>query len=135
MRRIVIGLSVVGLVMVVGAGIATAHKTKFPSTATLAAINDKDAAGTVASSKGKCRKNRTVKVFRQAEGGSAFKPTLVATTESDKGGKWQTKLTGNTKGQTYFAKAPKKALRKNRRHKHICKPALTGTITTPDKVK
>ena len=134
MRRIVIGLSVVGLVMAVGAGIATAHKTKFPSTATLA-INDKDAAGTVTSSKGKCRKNRTVKVFRQAEGGSAFKPTLVATTESDKGGRWQTKLAGKTKGQTFFAKAAKKVLRKNRRHKHICKPAFSGTITVPDKVK
>ena len=135
MRRIVIGLSVVGLVMAVGAGIATAHKTKFPSTATLAAINDKDAAGTVASSKGKCRKNRTVKVFRQAEGGSAFKPTLVATTESDKGGRWQTKLAGKTKGQTFFAKATKKVLRKNRRHKHICTPAFSDTITVPDKVK
>ena len=135
MKRILVALSVVGLVMAVGAGIATAHKTKFSSTATLAAINDKEAAGTVGSSKGKCRKNRKVKVFRQAEGGPAFKPTLVATTQSDKGGKWQTRLAGKTKGETFFAKAPKKALRKKRRHKHICKPATSGTITVPDKVK
>ena len=135
MRRIVIALAVVGLVMTLGAGLAAAHKTKFPTTATLAAINDKDAAGTVDSDKPKCFKQRTVKVFRQAEGGPAFKPTEVATTESDNGGKWQAKLAGKTKGETFFAKATKKKLRKNRRHKHICKPAKTDTITVPDKVK
>ena len=135
MKRIAIAVSVVGLMVAGGVGIAEAHKKKFPTTATLAAINDKDAAGTVASGKAKCRKNREVKVLRQADGGPAFQPTLVATTQSTRSGRWQAKLAGKTKGETFFAKAPKKALRKNRKHKHICNAATTATITVPDKVK
>jgi hypothetical protein len=48
MRRVVTGI-VVGLVMVVGAGTASAHKKKFGSFLTLDAIDKRDAAGTVGS--------------------------------------------------------------------------------------
>lgn len=134
MKRMVVGLAVVVLVASVGAGTATAHKKQFSSSATLA-IADKDAAGTVGSAKKKCRKKRTVKVFRQAAAGPPFPAELVATTKSNRVGRWAARLSGKTKGETFFAKARKKVLRKNRRHKHVCRGATSGTVTVPDKVK
>jgi hypothetical protein len=64
MRRVVTGI-VVGLVMVVGAGTASAHEKKFGSFLTLDAIDKRDAAGTVGSPKNSCVRKRDVKVLRE----------------------------------------------------------------------
>lgn len=133
MRVFTTGVVVLGLLVGVGAGTASAHKKKFGSSLTLDAIDKKDAAGTVGSTKNRCVRNRKVKVFRQPAAGEIGSPELVATTTSDLVGKWATQLTGKTKGETFFATTPGKVLRKNRRHKHKCKRAVSGTLTAPEK--
>jgi hypothetical protein len=85
MRRVVTGI-VVGLVMVVGAGTASAHKKKFGSFLTLDAIDKRDAAGTVGSPKNSCVRKRDVKVLREPAAGEIGAPELVATTASDLAG-------------------------------------------------
>jgi hypothetical protein len=113
----------------VGAASVTAHKKKIKATVTIQ-WNDNEGpyatgdifSGDVATKK-KCRKDRTVKVFR-AQGDQ-----LIGTDKTNSQGHYIVEVGGEASPGDYFAKLKKKALKRNKKHKHICKKATSPTIT------
>jgi hypothetical protein len=119
------------LVGAVGAGIATAHKKKIKSTVTIAwddnnvlyAEGDRFD-GDVGSKKKKCRKGRLVQVKRV--GGST-----VGSDQTNDQGHYRVQVTGEASPGDYFAKAKKQVIRRNAKHKHVCKKAASPAISVP----
>jgi hypothetical protein len=124
--RVALAILVVGAV---GAGVASAHKKKIKAAVTIqwTANDDPYAIGDIFSgdvaTKEKCREDRTVKVFR-AQG---VQP--IGTDETNDRGHYRVQVTGPASPGDYFAKVKKKVLRKNKRHRHVCKKAISPTIT------
>jgi hypothetical protein len=115
----------------VGAGVVTAHKKKIKSTVTISwtdnVVGPYDEgdrfAGDVGSKKKKCRKDRVVEVKRV--GGST-----VGSDQTNDQGHYRLQLTAPPEAASgeYFAKAKKKLLKKNNKHKHVCKKARSPAI-------
>lgn len=81
--------------------------------------------GSVSSTKPRCEKMRTVKLFKRAADGSG---TSVGTDLTDANGAWVITPSRVAPG-TYFAKVTKRVLRKNTKHRHICKRAFSKDVT------
>jgi hypothetical protein len=119
------------VVAAVGAGVATAHKKKIKSTVTIQWSDNDDPydatgetfSGDVGSKKKKCRKGRQVTVKEQ--GGVS-----VGTDKTNKQGHYRI-VVGNADSGAYFAKVKKKVIKKNQKHKHVCKKARSDTISVP----
>jgi hypothetical protein len=111
-------------------GTAAAHKVTHDSNVNVRYAN-KAFKGKVSSEKGKCRKGRTVTIFRLVDG----ERVRVARTRTGpkKKGFYKARVPGVETGE-YFAVARRQALRKNRKHRHLCGRArsATMTITTHD---
>jgi hypothetical protein len=113
----------------VGAGVVTAHKKKIKATVTIQWSDNEGpyASGDIFSgdvaTKKKCRKDRTVKVFR-AQGDQQ-----IGLDKTNNQGHYVVEVGGEASPGDYFAKLKKKVLRKNKKHKHICKKATSPTIT------
>jgi hypothetical protein len=113
------------LVGAIGAGIATGHKKKIKSTVTIEftdTVYGDSFSGEVNSKKRKCERNRKVTVFR---GG-----TSVGSDTTNNQGEYVVPVDNAAPGN-YFAKAKKKVLKKNKKHKHVCRKAKSPTITVP----
>jgi len=106
---------------------AAGHTARFDSTVT--AKFDKQAStfdGTVDSVKPPCKTNRTVNLRLRATDGST---TVVGTDVTDSLGAWVIQPTSApAAGTTYFAEAAKKVLRKNSKHRHVCRVAVSKDV-------
>ena len=111
---------------------ATAHKAKFDTTVTVKydkpAKNDPYAKasfeGNLSSAKARCEKNRTVDVLRREANGTE---TLIGSDVTDLSGAWAIQP-GSVIPGTYFAVTAKKVLRKNRKHRHICRADVSRDL-------
>jgi hypothetical protein len=130
LSRVLIYATVAILVVgAVGGGIATAHKKKFKTTVTIT-WHENDGLyeegdtfdGDVGSKRKKCRKGRTVKLFRVQDN------RLIGTDTTNGSGHYEVTVGGEAAQGDYFAKAKKKAI-KNPNHKHICKKGKSQTIS------
>ena len=125
-------LAAAALMSVVLVAGAAGHTAKYESSVTAKfkkAGNDPYAEpatfdGTVDSLKPRCEKNRTVKLRLRAADGSS---TVVATDLTDSAGAWVIQQSDPVPG-TYFAEAAKKVLRKNAKHRHVCRKAFSKDV-------
>jgi hypothetical protein len=124
-KRLGVGIgaaAAIGAIGLIAAVPASAHKVAFDTNLQLKLdkLNEttEQYSGKVTSNKGKCRIGRTVNVTQSG--------VFVASTVSNFAGDWL--LTGPVppKGATVTAFAPKKILKKNTKHRHKCKPAITS---------
>ena len=135
MRRVGILTLAIAALMSVGlvAG-AAAHTAKFETTVTAKFNKAKKGGtkptpanfdGTVTSTKPRCATNRNVELRLRATDGSS---SVVGTALTDATGAWVITPASVAPG-TYFAKVPKTVLRKNQKHRHICKKAVSKDVT------
>ncbi|MEO7197767.1 MAG: hypothetical protein ABIZ50_04770 [Solirubrobacterales bacterium] len=123
-------LALSGAVFVTG---AAGHKVKFDTTVT-AKFNKADKKdpyakpanfdGSVNSAKRRCIKNRTVTLRLRAANGTT---SVVGTDLTDASGAWLIAPTSVAPG-TYFAKVTKRVLRKNTKHRHTCRRAVSKDV-------
>jgi hypothetical protein len=133
LSRLAIYVGVAILVVgAVGAGVATAHKKKFKTTVTIQWNSNEGQyssgdtfTGNVGSKKKKCRKDRTVKVFK-VQG-----DRLIGTDQTSNRGRYVVRVGGDATPGDYFAKAKKKVIKKNAKHKHVCKKGRSPAIVVP----
>jgi len=120
-------LATVALISVVFVAGASGHVVRYDSTVT--AKFDKKAStfdGTVDSAKRRCETNRKVNLRLRATDGSS---TVVGTDLTNPLGAWVIQPTTAPAAGTYFAQAPKKVLRKNSKHRHVCKRVVSKDVT------
>jgi hypothetical protein len=122
-RRLRFGVLAVAVcaIVAVTALPALGHKVKYPTSLQLKidSVNDTTDvfSGKVTSTKGACVVARQINV--SANG------VLLATTFSSIDGSWTVTGPKQTKGTDVTAFTPKKILKKNRKHRHKCAPAIT----------
>jgi hypothetical protein len=133
MKRI--GISIVAAValagMVFAAG-ADAHRIKYDSavSAKYTKPDKKDPyakggfTGSVTSEKARCAKARTVTLNLRAADGTT---QVVGTDLTDATGAWSLQPSNAAAG-TYFAEVSKKVLRKSKKHRHVCKAAISKDV-------
>jgi len=103
---------------------AAGHTARFDSTVTAKFDKNTNAFdGAVASAKRGCVTNRAVTVRLRAPDGST---TAVGTDATDAAGAWV--IASAPAAGTYFAEAAKKVLRKNSKHRHICRVAVSKDV-------
>jgi hypothetical protein len=111
-------------------GVASAHTKRFNTNVTInfdpSPYGD-SFFGKVKSGKKACKKNRTVKVFRKRPGPD---DQFDGRDKSNRRGRWRI-TDGNAAPGNYYAKAKKKVLKNNNRHKHVCKRDRSRTISVP----
>ena len=124
-KRLGVGISAaaaVGAIGLIAVAPASAHKIAFDTNLQLKLdkLNEttEQYSGKVTSNRGKCRIDRTVNVSQSG--------VFVGATISNFAGDWI--LTGPVppKGATVTAFVPRKILKKNKKHRHKCKPAITS---------
>ncbi|MDQ3102362.1 MAG: hypothetical protein M3Q53_00795 [Actinomycetota bacterium] len=81
--------------------------------------------GNVNSEKPRCEKKRTVTLVQRTATGS----TNVGTDLTDANGVWQISPSATVAPGAYFAKVAKRVIRKNTKHRHICKRAVSKDVT------
>ncbi len=119
-------LATVALMSVVFVAGAAGHTARYDSTVTAKFDKNSNAFdGAVASPKQGCVTNRTVKLRLRATDGST---PVVGTDVTDSLGAWVIQPTSAPAAGTYFAKAAKKVLRKNSKHRHICRVAVSKDV-------
>jgi hypothetical protein len=126
-------LALAAIMSVVLVGGAAGHKVKFDSTVTAKfkkAGHDPYTQparfeGTVDSVKPRCVKNRTVNLRLLATDGSS---TVVASDVTDLNGAWLIQPASAPAAGTYFAEAAKKVLKKNSKHRHVCRAAVSKDL-------
>lgn len=79
--------------------------------------------GKVSSDKPRCEKRRTVTLLQRTATGS----TDLGTVLTDANGAWQISPSAVAPG-TYYAKVAKRVIRKNTKHRHICKRAVSKDV-------
>lgn len=123
-------VAMASLVFVAG---ASAHNVRFDTSVTIKydKPNKKDpyakAAfdGSLNSAKARCEKNRTVSVYRREANGTT---TVIGSDATDLGGAWAIQP-GSVAPGTYFAQTPKKVLRKNSKHRHVCRAGVSRDLS------
>ncbi len=120
-------LATVALLSVVFVAGAFGHVVRYDSTVT-AKFDKKTSTfdGTVVSAKARCETNRKVNLRLRATDVSS---TVVGTDLTDSLGAWVIQPTSAPAAGTYFAQAAKKVLRKNNKHRHICKRVVSKDVT------
>lgn len=113
-------LAAVGAVVVaLSAGAALAHKVSFDSSLQLKLTKIDDAttqySGKVSSTRGACEVGRPVTVTANG--------AVIASATSIVGGTWSASGPAQAKGTTVVATIPRKILKRNKKHRHKCRPA------------
>ena len=132
MKRLSIVLVASAAFMALSAGVASAHKVHFDSTVTINFTDDPYYGDTFfgqvnSADKPACQKNRTVKVKRE-EGDD---DPVFGTDVTDDDGDYSVTTGAPAPAGSYYAKAKKLFLKKNKHHKHICDSAKSSNITVP----
>src|SRR5436309_8982440 len=132
MRRATIAVLALAVIAFTVAGIAAAHKQRYPTTVTIKlkgakGKNGKSANafdGNVSSPLPKCERGRTVVISRDG--------AFVGQTLSDSTGSWQLVLASPAPAGNYTATALRKVYRRHRpghrRHKHVCLKGVSKTL-------
>lgn len=81
--------------------------------------------GNVSSEKPRCEKKRTVTLVQRTATG----PTNAGTTVTDASGAWKIAPSASVPPGSYYAKVAKRVIRKNTKHRHICKRAVSKDVT------
>lgn len=81
--------------------------------------------GSVGSTTPRCVKMRKVTLYQRAADGSS---TAVGTDLTDASGAWVIAPSNVVPGD-YYAKVAKRVIRKNSKHRHICKTAVSSDVT------
>jgi hypothetical protein len=117
-RVAALALLAVGLLSV--PTVAQAHKKKYPTSVTATAQNKNQVRGNVVSVNSKCQPNRSVRLYS---------PTgvLEATVTTDSQGAFRIDNKDLVVG-THTVNVPKRVIKKNSRHKHICGGAQTSFV-------
>ncbi len=127
MKRFLVAVLVAAVSVSLGAGVASAHRVIYKSTVsikfTTSAYGD-SFSGKVRSPRARCVKRRSVRVFRVATGPD----TVIGTDTSSDTGAWVVNPGGFASPGDYYAKAKRKVLKRNARHRHICRGATSRTI-------
>lgn len=130
MKRVLMVLAAVVLTSVAFAAVATAHTVRY-DVAVKAKVKKggKDEgtfSGSVESTRARCSVGRTVDVFLRA----ANPPdALVGSDQSDTAGAWELTATSALAPGTYYAVVAKSVLKKNRKHRHVCKRGQSADVT------
>lgn len=129
-----IGTAVIAALALTGlfAAGADAHRIKFDSavTAKYSKPDKKDPYakggfdGAVTSTKARCEKRRTVTLNLRAADGTT---QVVGTDLTDATGAWAIVPASATPG-SYFAEVSKRVLRKSKKHRHVCKAAVSRDV-------
>lgn len=111
------------------AAIATGHTAKYDSTVT-AKLNKggKEGgsfSGTVESATLRCAADRDVNVQMRVDNAP---DVLVGSDATDDTGAWELPVTADLAPGAYYAAAAKKTLKKNTKHRHVCKRALSAEV-------
>ena len=126
-------LAIAALTSVVLVAGAAGHRVKYDSTVTAKfkkAGHDPYTQparfdGAVSSEKPRCVKNRTVNLRLLANDGSS---SVVASDVTDSSGAWVIQPATAPAAGTYFAEATKKVLKKNSKHRHVCRAAVSKEL-------
>ena len=133
MRRATIALLVLAVIGLTVAGIAAAHKHRYPTTVTIKLKGSKGKNGktgntfngNVSSPLPRCERGRMVLVSRDG--------AFVGQTVSDSTGSWSLGLGQTAPAGNYTATALRKVYRRHRpghpRHKHVCLRGVSKTLT------
>ncbi len=123
-------LAAAALALVAVAPIASAHTAKYDTTVTAKLKKGgKDAntfSGVVDSAKAKCVIDREVKVYMQIDNAD---DALIGSDRTDDAGAWEFLPAGEPAPGTYYALAAKTVLKKNKKHRHVCKRAASDTVS------
>ena len=116
-------------VLALGAGVASAGTTKYPTEFTSFGLSLSTSGGTfsgkLGSPKKRCVKKRKVTLVRKKSG----KSHKVGSDKTNEKGKFKIRLSvSELEDGTYLAKAPKKKYEKNG-NKTVCLRAKSGTVT------
>lgn len=134
MKRVaVVLMAAVALMSVVFVSGAAGHKFKAVSTVSVKfdkpKPNDPYAKGgfegDVSSEKARCEKKRTVTVHQRTATGS----TAVGTAVTDAAGAWRITPSGTVAPGDYYAQVAKRVIRKNTKHRHVCRAAVSKDVT------
>jgi hypothetical protein len=128
LRRAVLAVLVGAALCGIVAGTALAHKKLIPSTVALSYQGTDygdTMSGTVASGNRGCVAGRAMTLLRSTGGDSTA--YAEATSSASGGFKFDPKGQVFQQG-TYYARAARKVLKKNKRHRHICKAAASATV-------
>lgn len=125
-----IALAVAAMAAAVLAPAAGAHTVKYDSTVTAKLKKGgKDSntfSGVVDSTQAKCVMNRTVDLFLRVDNGA---DSLIGTDATSDLGEWEILPASELAAGTYYATAPKVVLKKNKKHRHVCKRATSKDVT------
>jgi hypothetical protein len=125
-----IALAIAVMAAAVIAPAAGAHTVKYDSTVTAKLKKGgKDAntfSGVVDSTKAKCVMNRTVDVYLRVDNAD---DSLIGSDATSDLGEWEIIPAGELAPGTYYATAPKTVLKKNKKHRHVCKRATSKDVT------
>jgi hypothetical protein len=117
--RFGVPVAVCGLVAALSAGAAVAHKVSYDNNLQLKITKIDDAtsqySGKVTSTRGACEVGRPVTV--------SVNGAVIASGTSVVGGAWSASGPAQPKSTTVIATIPRKILKRNKKHKHKCKPA------------
>ena len=109
---------------------AGAHTVKYETTVTAKVKKGgKDAntfSGEVASTKAKCFMDREVRLFQVVDNAD---DTLIGSDRTDDAGGWELLPSTEPAAGTYYAQAAKSVLKKNKKHRHVCKRASSDEVT------
>jgi hypothetical protein len=113
------------------AAIAIAHTVRHPTTVSIhlksQGTKPDTFEGKVTSDTTRCEANRRISL-RTDLSKYPNGPTIARTT-TDAGGRWSVQLTGNAAPGSYYAVAPRKVLRKNAHHLHVCKRGVSDPLS------
>ena len=102
--------------------LAQAHKKKFATSVTAAAQNKNQFRGNVTSGKAKCVPQRSVRIFSSTG-------VLEATATTDAQGSFRIDNKDLALG-THYVNVQKRALKKTRKHRHICGGAKISIVVS-----
>lgn len=109
--------------------LASAHTAKYDSTVTIKLTKAGKEGGTISgdveSATARCVAQRGVNVRMRAEGPDP----LVASAITDDAGAYELPITADLGAGDYYVVAAKKVLRKNSKHRHVCRRAVSENVT------
>ena len=109
---------------------AGAHTVKYETTVTAkvkkGGKGENTFSGEVASTKAKCFMNREVKLFMVVDNADDL---LFRSDHTDDAGAWEILPSTAPAPGTYYALAAKSVLKKNKKHRHVCKRATSDQVT------
>jgi hypothetical protein len=128
MHRVALALLLAAALCGLAAGAALAHK-KLIASAVALSYQGTDygdtMSGSVASPNQRCVAGRAVTLFRSTGGNS----TAYGDATASASGAFKFDPKGQVFQQgTYYVQAARKVLQKNKRHRHICKPAASVSV-------